>query len=509
MCVGVWGRALQIHGLHPRGWDSQLVGVCGCYPACAHALARLAMYPPSQWGDMPLHYIEMFKVEELMTEIDYETCKQLTLDYLEQATLRQLPIQSQIIGHEDYHLLTRKYGRDETGNNQVGDFITTDREQWDQFCQKIYELSQSRIGSKQCDMTLMRCVDEIGVFPFTVDQKESIVKRFTEYISDLATSKRFAVIPLYNLVYRLDPKIEKVELGETFLYPPKRFSNITIISKSTKDKLLELPSVGLWVYGDADYVEKRIESAVADAFRILRFVTIWKITDGFNRTDAEHISMWRGINARNILILNESKTEGSESFLKTPRFALMPEDWTWAVEVAGIEAINFHQRNRYNNPISKRIMFALEMHDEALISNTLILRIYRFVVSIEWAIPLNTQDDNLFHKIVPEMINYNQVYFRFIKERKHTDQLDPRTWENTIQPILSKTDKLYGRRSKIIHGNIFDKDFELSDEDANILQELAFNILSMISKLAFERGWQSQKDVKDWYKKEVSKSNTE
>jgi hypothetical protein len=29
----------------------------------------------------------------------------------------------------------------------------------------------------------------------------------------------------------------------------------------------------------------------------------------------------------------------------------MPEDWTWAVENVGIEAINFHQRNQHNNPI--------------------------------------------------------------------------------------------------------------------------------------------------------------
>lgn len=467
------------------------------------------MYPPSQWGDMPLHYIEMFKVEELMTEIDYETCKQLTLDYLEQATLRQLPIQSQIIGHEDYHLLTRKYGRDETGNNQVGDFITTDREQWDQFCQKIYELSQSRIGSKQCDMTLMRCVDEIGVFPFTVDQKESIVKRFTEYISDLATSKRFAVIPLYNLVYRLDPKIEKVELGETFLYPPKRFSNITTISEYTKDKLLKLPALGLWVYGDNDYVEKQIQSTVEDAFRILRFVTIWKITDDFNRTDAEHISMWRGINARNILILNESKTEGSESFRRTPPFALMPEDWTWAVENVGIEAINFHQRNQHNNPISKRIMFALEMYDEALLSDEFIFRAYRFVVSIEWAIPLNTEKKTTFDETVRNIINYKQFYFLSAGIQKHTDYLEPITWENVIKPIFNRIRMFYEQRSVIVHGNIFNITSRLSTEDVNVLQELACNILSMMSKLAFERGWKSQKEVEDWYNKEVRKSNTE
>jgi hypothetical protein len=108
-CVLVYGAGhYKFMDFIRVGWDSQLVGVWGCHPACADDLAHLATFPPSQWGDMPLHYIEMFKVEELMTEIDYETCKQLTLDYLEQATLRQLPIQSQIIGHEDYHLLTRK-----------------------------------------------------------------------------------------------------------------------------------------------------------------------------------------------------------------------------------------------------------------------------------------------------------------------------------------------------------------------------------------------------------------
>lgn len=67
----------------------------------------------------------------------------------------------------------------------------------------------------------------------------------------------------------------------------------------------------------------------------------------------------------------------------------------------------------------------------------------------------------------------------------------------------------YEQRSVIVHGNIFNITSRLSTEDVNVLQELACNILSMMSKLAFERGWKSQKEVEDWYNKEVRKSNTE
>jgi len=169
-----------------------------------------------------------------------------------------------------------------------------------------------------------------------------------------------------------------------------------------------------------------------------------------------------------------------------------------------LNAINYHFANS-DNPVSVRIIRALELYDSGVTALSNWQSIYRYVASINVALPaLGSKSKG--KELVEQLKTLFQYGGKFVGAMKKADGTEyssdgEPTWEEMVEQTAEPFVKFYALRGIILHGNIPSQ--VISTDDAEECRILAHNGIRLMALLAQEFNWQSDREAKKWFEKPV------
>lgn len=374
---------------------------------------------------------------------------------------------------------------------------------WHDFLIELGRIFDNKINRKLTGRLISEIVCKLEEFPFT----ESNLKRCAEEIfTQLWKHYELiaeALVPLYNIEFLVD---KEIQLANAALCPGTCDSIFSQKVNHPDFSLLEARSddncfLRIEVSGDDESRLSQVEAEVKNSLIVLRFVTMFRT----NRENAKHFkynpaSVVAMRPRGELLILYHKPDEISERpgyFKSYPdRFYIDDNSVKIAYESYGLEDLNYHFGNS-DNPVSRRIIRALELYDSGI--NTLgnWQSLYRYVVAINVVIPKSGSGGK---EIVPKLTTLIQYRGQYIGSMKRGDSTSPEelSWEELVRNTTEPFKKFYTLRGKILHGNLPIED--VSEDDLEYARTLAHNAIRAMAFLARQFNWQDDKEVETWFK---------
>jgi len=372
---------------------------------------------------------------------------------------------------------------------------------WLAFLNEVDTIFASKINRSLLQRTIDEVLSEIKEFPFTeemvVNYQETIFATLWEHYQ----LQLEALVALQNITFEED---NEVRLGNCMLCAGHKDSifaqkanhpDITKIFSIKEDSCF----LRIQVSGDGESRLRQIDLEVERSLAVLRFVTMWgSKTQGTKRIKYNRALRvdTREKGARYILyheLGNDNQRPSAFTDVITPLFIQKSDIET--AKMFGLEVINYHFANS-ENPLSRRIIRALELYDSGVRALNNWQALYRYVASINVVLPTQEQSGTEIKNDLQSLITYGGSYLGTLKKDGIT-AITRETWAQSVQNTSAPFKNFYSLRSQILHGNL--RLGNISDENKDEARELAHNAIRLMASLAQEFNWQSDEEAKKWF----------
>ena len=377
---------------------------------------------------------------------------------------------------------------------------------WQEFCDDIFQLLEGRIRQKWLGLWIGFEIAEVKEYPFPDHIREQLLDRITERTKAEYETVMEAVVPISNISMTVD---EEIQLGPAYLCPggPNSALYRQAQRPDARNDLQELAEncfLRITTYGDSDNRIEQVEQKTFDALAVLRFVVPWhSLPEDKISNDASMVDVW-GQNKRSVFYFADStgKYVGFNIGIGN-HCSIWDEKLQYMQKVCGLDDVNFHF-NRLQSPISRRVIQAIQIYDNALRSDQDWLAFYQYVISIECAIPANAQNKGKFAQCIQQTIYYGGHFRGGDNIPRIEGESNTEYWNRFVSHILQGIGKFYIDRNTIVHGSMLDNgSFQMTLEKLRRIRVIAYNVIRSVARLAIEFKWYSPQDSKKWYKKPI------
>ncbi len=333
-------------------------------------------------------------------------------------------------------------------------------ESWQDFLISLDVIFESKINRKLVQRTIRQVVCQLTEFPFTEVMLKDYSKTVFKEIWQHYLLSAEALVPLYNIT--LEGNVE-IPLANAVLCSGN--PNSLLAEKaghSILETLVSLPEdvcfLQIQVTGDDESQLRQVDLEVEKSLIVLRFVTMWRSRiEGTRRIKYNPASAvtTREQGKRHIIYHKPENPAGRPGFHGD--FAQLFYLWRKEIEVAydhyGLEDLNYHHSN-LDNPISRRVVRALELYDSGVQAKTNWQAFYRYIVSINVVLPKSGSKGKVLVERLTTLIQYGGDYVGSM--RIGDDDADPEsiTWEEMVRRTAEPFENFYTLRGKILHGNL-------------------------------------------------------
>lgn len=376
---------------------------------------------------------------------------------------------------------------------------------WTFFRASLRKHFEGRIQGLTLKTWLAFQLSKHSTYPFddsTVDMLvESVVEKIKEYLDTML----LAFVPVHNIVLSVD---EEISLGLVKLLTPKAVEQK--LPRESIEKLRDLGAASettsmnyfqMQVNGDLKYRNELVQALCFDAISIIRFAfPWWESADDESERKPSKVSIW-GESTYSVLSVRPESGEIASTSSEIRLCVINRDRLDYAIESTGLDYINGHFSGTHAD-VSMRIVNAIRMYDSAVMSSHRWQAYYRYVVSMEIAIPINVQKEDKFRKALETTIRFGGNYLGTVGSVPPLEE-SADFWERFVKHVieLKQNRSAYQTRGQILHSNFLNiDDFDISLNELEMLRRLAFNVIRLVARLAVEFEWNSIGDAKTWYK---------
>ncbi|MBK9123483.1 MAG: hypothetical protein IPM16_10260 [Chloroflexi bacterium] len=380
--------------------------------------------------------------------------------------------------------------------------LVAPRSEWVDLLAKVEELFEGRVGRKLINWEIEKRICDNLEQPFS---KESL-KKICEGVYRTALAHYAhageALLPLYNVTFRGLPELRLANSHLCTAQPDSLFVlHITRLKEDFPQPeatcFLRIP-----VTGDHENQERSAIEEASKALAVLRFVSMWRPRANGNlevRVNPATDVNYFGRRQYAVVFHNPEKPDASPGY--TGRLALFHDINAKDVEIAkqlyGLEEINHHFAQTAN-PVSRQITRALEHYDSGVLAASRYHAVYRYVVSINVAMPTSATKETDLKSQFRNLVEYGGNFVRTLKGDGNKSDTDVQGWPAIIDWAERTFVKFYRLRGQILHGH--DISEPVSDEDVQDVRTLAHNSIRLMASLARKFDWKTKSQVKNWFK---------
>lgn len=371
---------------------------------------------------------------------------------------------------------------------------------WQSFLIRLRDVFDSKINKKLIQSTLQKTVCRLSEFPFTEESLLNYAETIFQVIWPHFQLNLTALVPLHNI--RVEGLAE-IPLANAALFSGHQESILANITDHPRlQDCSEKCFLQIQVSGDSESRLRQVNIEVERSLAVLRFITMWlPRVDEINRVKynpASSVTM-REQGKRHVVYYKPGQSNVRSGFFweSAPRlFFFTRNEIQTAYEFYGLRDINYHFNNS-ENPISHRIVRALELYDSGVRASSNWQSLYRYVVSINVVIPKSGSKGKNLTRDLTTLIQYGGSYTGSMKVDDKDDP-DTITWDEMVTRTAEPFERFYILRDKILHGNLPLE--ELSDEDTEGARVLAHNAIRLMAFLARHFNWQTEKEMDRWFR---------
>lgn len=375
---------------------------------------------------------------------------------------------------------------------------------WLEFLERIDQIFASRVNGKLAHRAIDQVICELAAFPFNDDTLEEYSNAVFEILLRHFELQIEALVPLYNIrcegVFEMPLANTVLHSGHSGSLLANKISHLDI--GRDLSELRDNCFLCIQVTGDNESRLAQVELETEQALKVLRFITMWHSTTKGNKrkkVNPANFVTARKTEARQILYHRPdvpTSRPGLHSDIENP-LNLGKQGVELAQQYLGLDDLNYHYQN-IENPISDRVRRALELYDSGTRALTNWQALYRYVASINVALPTSSSRGNELEKHLETIIKYGGHYVGTMKKDDTLSDPDTTTWDEMVKKTAEPFTQFYMLRGKILHGNPMSED-ELSDTDVEDARVLAHNGVRLLAKLAREFQWENYKEAKNWF----------
>jgi hypothetical protein len=436
--------------------------------------------------------------------------KKVLIEYLRQADM--FPISEDIegeltqTGEYRYLCFIKTYYKEDDGTETPHNLLVP-ISAWLEFLKQIDRIFESKINGKLANRVIDQVVYELNTFPFPFDNDtlEECSNAVFEILLQHFELQVEALVPLYN-IRSFD--VLEIPLANTVLHSGHS-SSLLANKISHPDIGQDLSSLRencflcVQATGDDESRLAQVEYESEQALKVLRFVTMWQyITKGNKQIRVNRATSvtTRQMNRRYTLYHKRNAPADRPAWHSDcpEPLILRKQSVDLARQHFGLDDLNYHYQN-IDNPNSERVHRALELYDSGTRALTKWQALYRYVVSINVALPTSSSSRNELAKHLKILIKYGGNYVGTIKKDGSLSDPDTATWDELAKMAAEPFSQFYILRDKILHGNLM-SDNEFSDEDLENARSLAHNAVRLSARVARELQWQTYREAKNWFK---------
>ncbi len=379
------------------------------------------------------------------------------------------------------------------------------------FLEKIAAMFEGKIGRVLVERLIEDAIYQMDDFPCSHPEFEHHSLEIFNKLQPHFKLKAEAIVPLNNInIYGYD----SIPLASSILNVnrPEVLLSLKASHPEFQDDIANLDGkcfLTFPVLGDDESRERQVEIEVQKSLTVLRFVAMWssKIRDCRRvKYNPATVVTAREQGKRFILYQNVEEANRLQGYkIDFVRyFFFRQNEIKFAHEYFGLDDINYHYAN-VNNVLSQRVVRALEMYDSGVTALTNWQSTYRYIASINIALPKSKSNGQEIVKRLTTLIKFGGYFVGNTKEHDTEDDeennSDIEDWEGMIVRTASPFEGFYALRGKILHGNLpLD---EVSDETTEECRVLAHNAVRLLAYLTREFNWQNDKDADKWFKSPV------
>lgn len=386
-------------------------------------------------------------------------------------------------------------------------YLLVHSDAWDTFMHAIGDIFDQRINQRFMQSTLAYVLRELIEWPLPQPTELEYTKSLFELVWENYQSRYTVLVPLVNItpidkVQHRHIKLANTELhfGSTQSVLATRLAHPQFEAQA-KRVGTQSSFIMLEAYGDTESIFRQVRVEVRKALSVLRFATIWSTryegTERVRINPASEVRIWSNAES-DVVYFKEINDVVGSGFLSRTNLDILNFSCQ-SLENAkflGLDDINYHFEH-ITNPVSSRIIRALDFYDEGTLAISNWQAVYRYAVCVNIALVKKKSKNAAIAKLLETLIKHGGYIGKPNKNELDGENLNSISWDSFVERTASPFAEFYKVRGEILHGNLLR---EPSNDEVEGARELAHNCLRLIAKFARILNWQSDKQADIWFK---------